>query len=81
LFNNVQHSPDGPVTPSKRTVSCPRCAKPVFWGQESPYRPFCSERCKMIDLGAWANEEYRVAVKAQDEDPDERSTGPESALP
>lgn len=45
------------------TVSCPRCGVAVRWGAESPFRPFCSERCKMIDLGAWANEEYRVAVK------------------
>ena len=64
------------MTKASRTVACPRCAAPVRWGPESPFRPFCSERCKMIDLGAWANEEYRVAVKAQDEDPDERSAAP-----
>ena len=66
------------MIPAKRTVACPRCAAPVIWGPESPLRPFCSERCKMIDLGAWATEEYRVAVKAQDEDPDARSGGEES---
>jgi len=66
------------VTQANRTVNCPRCAKPVRWGPESPFRPFCSERCKVIDLGAWANEEYRVAVKAQDEDPDRTPAGPES---
>ncbi|MRR52310.1 MAG: DNA gyrase inhibitor YacG [Rhodocyclaceae bacterium] len=42
------------------TVSCPICRAPVPWTEASPYRPFCSERCKQIDLGAWANEEYRV---------------------
>jgi hypothetical protein len=52
---------------SGRTVSCPRCGAPVRWGTESPFRPFCSERCKMIDLGAWASEEYRVAVKGEEE--------------
>ncbi|MCX7140820.1 MAG: DNA gyrase inhibitor YacG [Proteobacteria bacterium] len=69
------------MSQASRTVACPRCAAPVSWGPQSPFRPFCSERCKMIDLGAWANEEYRVAVKAQDEDPDERSTGPEAEAP
>jgi endogenous inhibitor of DNA gyrase (YacG/DUF329 family) len=42
------------------TVSCPICRAPVPWTEASRYRPFCSERCKQIDLGAWANEEYRV---------------------
>ena len=69
------------MTPDKRTVNCPRCAKPVRWGPESPFRPFCSERCKMIDLGAWASEEYRVAVKSKDEDPDARSPESESDAP
>lgn len=43
-----------------RIVNCPQCGKPVRWGPESPWRPFCSERCKNIDLGAWASEAYRV---------------------
>jgi uncharacterized protein len=66
------------VTQSSRTVSCPRCAKAVVWGPESPFRPFCSERCKMIDLGAWANEEYRVAVKGSGDDADTASPEPET---
>ncbi len=44
----------------KKVVSCPTCGKDVAWGEESPYRPFCSERCKLIDLGQWANEQYRI---------------------
>jgi endogenous inhibitor of DNA gyrase (YacG/DUF329 family) len=36
------------------TVSCPTCKRPVVWNETSPWRPFCSERCKLIDLGAWA---------------------------
>jgi endogenous inhibitor of DNA gyrase (YacG/DUF329 family) len=47
----------------------------VRWGAESPFRPFCSERCKMIDLGAWASEEYRVAVNV-DEDEENAESGP-----
>ena len=47
-------------------VACPTCAKPVKWRLENAWRPFCSERCKMIDLGAWANEEYKMPEKEQD---------------
>ncbi len=43
-----------------KTVKCPTCEKPVEWKQENPYRPFCSERCKLIDLGAWADEDRRI---------------------
>lgn len=39
------------------TVRCPTCQKPVAWKQSSTFRPFCSERCRLIDLGEWANEE------------------------
>ncbi|OSM97371.1 MULTISPECIES: DNA gyrase inhibitor YacG [Lonsdalea] len=42
------------------TVKCPTCAKPVVWGEQSPYRPFCSKRCQLIDLGEWAEEEKRI---------------------
>ena len=44
-----------------RIVNCPRCKKPVEWTPAAKFRPFCSARCKTNDLGAWANEEYRVA--------------------
>ena len=37
---------------------CPTCNKEI--PQENPYRPFCSERCKLVDLGKWVSEEYRV---------------------
>ncbi len=50
-----------------RVVSCPTCGNPVRWMSDSAWRPFCSKRCKMIDLGAWATERYRVPVV---EDPD-----------
>jgi endogenous inhibitor of DNA gyrase (YacG/DUF329 family) len=43
----------------QRKVKCPTCRKPVVW-QGNPYRPFCSERCRLIDVGAWANESYRI---------------------
>jgi endogenous inhibitor of DNA gyrase (YacG/DUF329 family) len=48
-----------------RTVACPTCGAPVEWKKESRFRPFCSERCRLIDLGAWAAESYRVPVEEQ----------------
>jgi endogenous inhibitor of DNA gyrase (YacG/DUF329 family) len=42
-------------------MKCPNCGKPAEW-KDNPARPFCSERCKLIDFGRWANEEYRVPV-------------------
>jgi uncharacterized protein len=38
-------------------INCPRCAKAVEWTAENSFRPFCSDRCKLIDLGEWAAEE------------------------
>ena len=43
-----------------KTIPCPHCKKPVPWIKESTYRPFCSERCRIIDLGAWASGAYSV---------------------
>lgn len=40
-------------------VTCPTCNRPVVW-EENPHRPFCSERCKLIDLGDWAGEDHRI---------------------
>jgi uncharacterized protein len=40
------------------------------WDSANPYRPFCSERCKMIDLGAWATESYRVPVEEDSDMPE-----------
>jgi endogenous inhibitor of DNA gyrase (YacG/DUF329 family) len=41
-------------------VSCPTCGKKVEWTPENKFRPFCSELCKQIDLGAWAEEKYTI---------------------
>lgn len=40
-------------------MKCPTCGKPVEW-QDNLHRPFCSERCKLIDFGAWADGDYAV---------------------
>lgn len=42
-------------------VACPQCKTKVEWSEQNPYRPFCCERCKMLDLGAWADESHRIA--------------------
>jgi len=41
-------------------VHCPTCHKQVIWTQNSKWKPFCSERCRLIDLGAWISEGYRI---------------------
>ena len=62
-----------------RIVRCPTCGKPVEWSAESRFRPFCSPRCKDIDLGAWASESYRIPVR---QDPDEEDfPAPQGDLP
>jgi len=43
-------------------MKCPTCHRPVQW-EDNPHRPFCSERCKLLDFGAWANEEYAVPAE------------------
>ena len=53
---------------AERIVSCPQCGKPVVWTRESRYRPFCSQRCKMLDLGTWASEGYRIPIAENDAD-------------
>jgi len=58
-----------------RFVSCPRCGAQVPWQAQNRFRPFCSERCKMFDLGDWAMEKYRVPVEEEQDTPD--SKGPD----
>lgn len=43
-----------------KIVSCPTCQKAVEWSEKSPWRPFCSERCRLIDLGEWADEGHSI---------------------
>jgi endogenous inhibitor of DNA gyrase (YacG/DUF329 family) len=42
-------------------VYCPNCKKESSFASENKFRPFCSERCKLIDLGAWASDSYKIA--------------------
>ena len=56
------------MSPSR--VKCPTCHREIDWSA-SPFRPFCSERCRLIDLGQWASEGYRLPTK--DETPPDAS--------
>lgn len=51
-------------------LKCPICRKPTVWNN-NPHRPFCSERCRLIDLGAWVQERYRIPSEETDYDHDE----------
>ena len=45
-----------------RWVDCPGCKRKVRYSLDNPFRPFCSARCKEIDIAAWASETYRIPV-------------------
>lgn len=51
-----------------RKVRCPHCGKIIEYSLENPYRPFCTERCKMIDLGEWADEKFKIPTKNLDQE-------------
>lgn len=55
-----------------KMVTCPACKGDSVYATSNPYRPFCSERCKEMDLGAWASESFRVPTEAP---PDEQGFG------
>jgi endogenous inhibitor of DNA gyrase (YacG/DUF329 family) len=63
-----------------KSVNCPQCGKAAPWSAANPHRPFCSERCKLIDLGQWATESYRIPLAQADENA-ERGPDPDSASP
>jgi endogenous inhibitor of DNA gyrase (YacG/DUF329 family) len=54
-------------------VDCPTCGTKVEWKEENKFRPFCSDRCKQIDLGAWAEEKYVIPVVTPLDDTDEEA--------
>jgi endogenous inhibitor of DNA gyrase (YacG/DUF329 family) len=53
-----------------KTVACPRCGGPSVYAISNPYRPFCGHRCKHLDLGAWASEQFALPEKESDRDPE-----------
>jgi uncharacterized protein len=57
---------------SPTRVKCPTCGRQSVWAEDNPFRPFCSERCRLIDLGAWLSEKRSI--------PSNESEPPESDL-
>jgi uncharacterized protein len=67
-----------------RSPVCPNCGRPIEWTEAFPFRPFCSERCRLIDLGAWLSGERAIpgepaenAGAASAGEPEEREAEPE----
>ena len=54
-------------------ITCPLCKKTTTW-EENPWKPFCSERCKLIDLGKWASDEYRIEGEKKEEGKEEEES-------
>ncbi|RJS92272.1 DNA gyrase inhibitor YacG [Salinisphaera sp. Q1T1-3] len=59
---------------TQKTIDCPQCGEPADMSRDNVYRPFCSRRCKLIDLGDWLDESNRIA------DPDGTAPTPMSGL-
>lgn len=63
-----------PLDPaSERQVTCPGCRLPAAYGPANRWRPFCSERCRRADLGAWASERYRTPADPAGSDPNDEA--------
>jgi endogenous inhibitor of DNA gyrase (YacG/DUF329 family) len=56
------------MTATPRTVTCPSCGGDSVYATSNPFRPFCSARCKNVDLGAWASESFRMPINSNAED-------------
>lgn len=67
------------MMPNRIQVNCPICGKTTTYSTENPYRPFCSERCKLIDLGAWAEDKYCITENTKSDDTFD-SAKPQSGL-
>jgi len=65
----MSRDPTSPST-SRRIVQCPTCKGDSVYAASNPSRPFCSERCKNVDFGAWATESYRLDAKPPQEGDD-----------
>lgn len=48
-------------------IKCPTCDAANTWTQENSFKPFCSDRCKLIDLGEWANESRKIPSQSVDQ--------------
>jgi uncharacterized protein len=55
-------------------IICPICKKKTTW-EENPNKPFCSERCKLIDLGKWVSDEYKIEGNEENAENKEQGAG------
>lgn len=53
-----------------RQIKCPQCGRLAFYSADNPFRPFCSERCRLIDLGQWADGKYAIPVQREPDSED-----------
>jgi endogenous inhibitor of DNA gyrase (YacG/DUF329 family) len=60
-------------------VKCPTCKRPVEWSAASLYRPFCSDRCRLIDLGAWLTEQHAIPDETEAAGNDTHGDSPEES--
>ncbi|WP_374410275.1 DNA gyrase inhibitor YacG [Hydrogenophaga sp.] len=69
--SNSPSAPEPAVTgKAVRHVVCPACGGASIYAATNPYRPFCGERCKQLDLGAWASERFTLPERESDRSPD-----------
>ncbi|MBV1915888.1 MAG: DNA gyrase inhibitor YacG [Pseudomonadales bacterium] len=59
-MTDIKRSETQKNKPNARILTCPTCKKPTAWSSKNPTRPFCSDRCKLIDLGAWSSGEHAI---------------------
>jgi uncharacterized protein len=65
-----------PDRKAARIIACPACGGPSHYASDNAFRPFCSQRCRNLDLGAWASERYRVQTPPS---PEEHPEPPEES--
>jgi len=56
-----------------RPILCPTCRRPTVYDTSNPHRPFCSDRCRGMDFGAWASEDYRIGTTPEPTDDEDES--------
>ena len=62
---NIDSKRSAAPLPTGKKVPCPQCGGASLFAPDNMYRPFCSARCKGMDLGAWASEDFRLAAEDQ----------------
>ena len=58
-----------------KVIGCPTCGKNVEWSENNRFRPFCCERCKLIDFGDWASEKHTIAGESVEQIPENENEG------